>query len=96
MQKYRVVNYTTVPTIEKFFYTKEDAEEYVFRNQEKIFGGLKPTFKIEETDKFKEVQGFIRSLKAYNLTTHQKKTLKGQALKGNLKAAEKGLKKILN
>ena len=94
MQKYRVVNYSKVPTIEKFFYTEEEAEEYVFKNQGKIVGGLKADFRIEETDKFKDVQGFIRSLKAYRLTTQQKKTLKGQALKGNLKAAEKGLEKI--
>lgn len=41
---------------------------------------------------------FIIRLKGYNriLTKQQIKTLKGQAIKGEVEATEKGLEKILN
>lgn len=41
---------------------------------------------------------FINSLKHYSnlLTRQQLKTLRGQAIKGDVEAAEKGLIKILN
>ena len=40
------------------------------------------------------VNQFIRSLRFENLTTQQKRTLKGQALSGDLAGAKKGLEKI--
>ena len=43
-----------------------------------------------------EVQVFIRSLKYHRLTSQQRKTLRGQALAGNLTAAQVGLRKILS
>jgi hypothetical protein len=41
-----------------------------------------------------EVQAFIHSLKYHRLTSQQRKTLRGQALAGNLMAAQAGLRKI--
>lgn len=43
-----------------------------------------------------EVQAFIRALKYYRLTSQQRKTLRGQALAGNLLAAQTGLTKIVS
>ncbi len=43
-----------------------------------------------------EVQAFIRALKYQRLTTQQRKTLRGQALAGNLLAAQVGLRKIVS
>lgn len=40
------------------------------------------------------VNEFIRSLRHEDLTTQQKRTLKGQALSGDLKGAQKGLERI--
>jgi len=42
-----------------------------------------------------EVQVFIRSLRYYRLTSQQRKTLRGQALAGNLPAAKAGLHRIM-
>ena len=38
---------------------------------------------------------FIKYLKSLNLTKQQKRTLKGQALNGDLKGAKKGLARLL-
>ncbi len=43
-----------------------------------------------------EVQAFIRALKYHSLTSQQRKTLRGQALAGNLLAAQTGLWKIVS
>ena len=43
-----------------------------------------------------EVQAFIRALKYHRLTNQQRKTLRGQALAGNLTAAQVGLRKIVS
>ncbi|MEN6635199.1 MAG: hypothetical protein ABFC56_05070 [Clostridiaceae bacterium] len=43
-----------------------------------------------------EIQAFIHSLKYYSLTSQQRKTLRGQALAGNLPAARAGLRKIVS
>ncbi|MEA4939246.1 MAG: hypothetical protein VB091_06640 [Christensenella sp.] len=43
-----------------------------------------------------EVQAFIRALKYHHLTSQQRKTLRGQALAGNLTAAQVGLRKIVS
>ena len=43
-----------------------------------------------------EVQAFIRSLRYHHLTSQQRKTLRGQALAGNLTAAQAGLRKIVS
>ena len=43
-----------------------------------------------------EVQAFIHSLRYHRLTSQQRKTLRGQALAGNLTAAQAGLRKILS
>ena len=42
-----------------------------------------------------EIQAFIHSLRHYRLTTQQRKTLRGQALAGNLSAAKAGLHRIV-
>jgi hypothetical protein len=42
-----------------------------------------------------EIQAFIHSLKYHRLTSQQRKTLRGQALAGNLTAARVGLQKIV-
>ena len=44
-----------------------------------------------------KAEGFINKLKNYKniFTKQQYKTLRGQALKGELEAAEKGLRKLL-
>jgi hypothetical protein len=42
-----------------------------------------------------EIQAFIHSLKYHRLTSQQRKTLRGQALAGNLPAARAGLRKIV-
>lgn len=41
-----------------------------------------------------EASKFIRLLNKYELSKQQKKTLKGQAINGNLKGAKKGLEKL--
>lgn len=46
--------------------------------------------KIRETDRF------IESLKFYELTAQQRKTLRGQAIAGDLEGAQKGLQTILD
>ena len=43
-----------------------------------------------------EVQAFIRALKYHRLTSQQRKTLRGQALAGDLPAAQVGLRKIVS
>lgn len=45
-----------------------------------------------------ELTAFVRKLKANKkkLTYQQYKTIKGQALQGNIKGAEKGLCRLLN
>ena len=40
-----------------------------------------------------ETQRFIRSLRFHRLTSQQRKTLRGQALAGNLAGAKAGLQK---
>lgn len=42
-----------------------------------------------------EIDSFIGSLKHYRLTKQQVKTLRGQALAGDLAGAKKGLKKAV-
>ena len=42
-----------------------------------------------------EVQSFIRSLRYHRLTSQQRKTLRGQALSGNLTGAKAGLQRIV-
>jgi len=42
-----------------------------------------------------KTQEFIRSLRYYRLTSQQRKTLRGQALAGNLPAAKAGLHRIV-
>ena len=42
-----------------------------------------------------EVQAFIQSLRYHRLTSQQRKTLRGQALAGNLPAAQAGLREIV-
>lgn len=42
-----------------------------------------------------ETQRFIRCLRFYRLTSQQRKTLRGQALAGNLAGAKAGLQKIV-
>lgn len=42
-----------------------------------------------------EIQEFIRSLRYHRLTSQQRKTLRGQALAGNLPAAKAGLHRIM-
>ena len=42
-----------------------------------------------------ELTKFIKRLKQSNLTPQQSKTLKGQALSGDIVGAEKGLNKIM-
>jgi hypothetical protein len=42
-----------------------------------------------------EVHEFIKSLQWYGLTKQERRTLKGQALKGQLAAARRGLRTIL-
>lgn len=43
-----------------------------------------------------EIQEFIRSLRYHRLTSQQRKTLRGQALAGNLPAAKAGLRRIVS
>ena len=43
-----------------------------------------------------EIQEFLRALKYHRLTSQQRKTLRGQALAGNLPAAQVGLRKIVS
>jgi hypothetical protein len=43
-----------------------------------------------------DVQAFIRALKYHRLTSQQRKSLRGQALAGNLPAAQTGLRKIVS
>ena len=40
-----------------------------------------------------EVQAFIRALKYYRLASQQRKTLRGQALAGDLAGAKRGLQR---
>jgi hypothetical protein len=42
-----------------------------------------------------EMQKFLRALKYHRLTSQQRKTLRGQALAGNLPAAKVGLHRIV-
>lgn len=42
-----------------------------------------------------EIDSFIRSLKHYRLTKQQIKTLRGQALSGDLAGAQKGLERTV-
>lgn len=42
-----------------------------------------------------EIDSFIGSLKHYRLTKQQIKTLRGQALAGDLAGAQKGLQKVV-
>lgn len=42
-----------------------------------------------------EINCFIRSLKQYRLTKQQINTLRGQALKGDLVGAKKGLERMI-
>ena len=43
-----------------------------------------------------EILAFISALKYHRLTSQQRKTLRGQALAGNLPAAQAGLRKIVS
>ena len=44
--------------------------------------------------KFLDTLAFVRKLRDYDLTSQQKKTLRGQALSGDLEGARKGLFKL--
>ena len=46
--------------------------------------------------KMRETDRFIESLKFYELTSQQRKTLRGQAIAGDLEGAQKGLQTILD
>lgn len=41
-----------------------------------------------------EIYKFIRELRKYNLTKQQRKTIRGQALSGDIVGAKKGLEKL--
>lgn len=49
----------------------------------------------EEGMNYIAINSFVKGLNKYGLSKQQLKTLKGQALKGDLVAAEKGLDKLL-
>ena len=58
-------------------------------------GRLKSQLSSSNNDAMDEAQRFIRSLRFYQLTSQQRKTLRGQALAGNLAGAKAGLQKIV-
>lgn len=41
------------------------------------------------------ISNFIKTLKTFPLTKHQRKTLRGQAIAGDIEGAKKGLAKLL-
>ena len=52
--------------------------------------------RVEQMRKMRETDRFIESLKFYELTSQQRKTLRGQAIAGDLEGAQKGLQTILD
>ena len=52
--------------------------------------------RVEQMRKIRETDRFIESLKFYELTAQQRKTLRGQAIAGDLEGAQKGLQTILD
>ena len=52
--------------------------------------------RVEQMRKIRETDRFIESLKFYELTSQQRKTLRGQAIAGDLEGAQKGLQTILD
>lgn len=51
--------------------------------------------RVEQMRKIRETDRFIEALKFYELTSKQRKTLRGQAIAGDLEGAQKGLQRIL-
>lgn len=52
--------------------------------------------RIEQMRRMRETDRFIEALKFYELTAQQRKTLRGQAIAGDLEGAQKGLQTILD
>ena len=52
--------------------------------------------RVEQMRRIRETDRFIESLKLYELTSQQRKTLRGQAIAGDLEGAQKGLQTILD
>ena len=52
--------------------------------------------RVEQMRRIREKDRFIESLKFYELTAQQRKTLRGQAIAGDLEGAQKGLQTILD
>lgn len=52
--------------------------------------------RVEQMRRMRETDRFIESLKFYELTSQQRKTLRGQAIAGDLEGAQKGLQTILD
>lgn len=52
--------------------------------------------RVEQMRKIRETDRFIEALKFYELTSQQRKTLRGQAIAGDLEGAQKGLQTILD
>lgn len=52
--------------------------------------------RIEQMRRMRETDRFIEALKFYELTSQQRKTLRGQAIAGDLEGAQKGLQTILD
>ena len=52
--------------------------------------------RVEQMRKIRETDRFIESLKFYELTSQQRKTLRGQVIAGDLEGAQKGLQTILD
>ena len=50
--------------------------------------------RVEQMRKIRETDRFIEALKFYELTAQQRKTLRGQAIAGDLEGAQKGLQTI--
>ena len=52
--------------------------------------------RVEQMRRMRETDRFIESLKFYELKAQQRKTLRGQAIAGDLEGAQKGLQTILD
>ena len=52
--------------------------------------------RVEQMRRMRETDRFIESLKFYELTAQQRKTLRGQTIAGDLEGAQKGLQTILD
>lgn len=56
--RYVVVDYGKSEEVERFFYTKDEANAYVKENNGKVVGSFKKRLKIEETYYFKKWKKF--------------------------------------